>query len=271
MNPLHSLRSPSHLIRTLAFLADTALLLQPLDAHAGNGKNSSTALWPLCLVALGALALRGWSLYQQQARNRLPEPEDDPFSDERITTTFVAAIPTLTRELNLEVATSEQVEFFERSDQKTLLWGLLDLGTNIATIRVPATYRYHIRLHDAWHLETRDGTVIVQAPPLRSSQPPAIHTHRMEKNTQRGWCRLGPDKMLEALEREITPTLSRYSEDPRHLGLVRDTGRESVALFVRRWLESAGRWKRGGFTAIQVRFHGELAPPPAPTLRLLDF
>ena len=92
----------------------------------------------------------------------------------------------------------------------------------------------------------------------------------MEKNSQRGWCRFAPDELLEELERDLTPTLSRFAEDPRHLALVRDTGRESVALFVRRWLENAGRWKAGKFTAIQVHFAHEAAPPPTPTLRLLD-
>ena len=50
------------------------------------------------------------------------------FTNENITASFVAAIPTITRELNLEVATATQTETFTQSSSKTLLWGLVDLG-----------------------------------------------------------------------------------------------------------------------------------------------
>ena len=58
----------------------------------------------------------------------------------------MSALPTITRQLNLEVATTHQVEVFERIDTKRLLWGWIDLGTNVALLRVPVTYRYHIKL-----------------------------------------------------------------------------------------------------------------------------
>ncbi len=45
------------------------------------------------------------------------------FTNENITASFVAAIPTITRELNLELATATQTETFTQSSKKTLLWG----------------------------------------------------------------------------------------------------------------------------------------------------
>lgn len=192
------------------------------------------------------------------------------FSREEITQTFISALPTLTRELNLEVATSRQTETFERTDSKSLLWGWLDLGTNVASLRVPVTYRYHLRLSDPWKLDVQGNTVLVRPPPLRASLPPAFHSDGLEARTQRGWGRLPPDQLLADLQRDLTPTLSQYAEDPRRLDLVREPARQAVAEFVRRWLALESRWKPGRFTAIQVQMADEKQLPPVPTARLIE-
>lgn len=192
----------------------------------------------------------------------------DPFSAQHITRTFVAALPNLTRELNLEVATSRQVEFFERRDQKSTLWGLIDLGTNTAQLRMPVTYRYHLRLADSWHLEVQGSHLIVHAPLLRASLPPAIHTDEMEARTERGWCRCAPEDLLRDLHREVTPLISQWASNEQHLGMVRETARLQVAEFLRRWLEGETRWGPRSFTAISVRLGGEALPPPQPTRSL---
>jgi len=212
------------------------------------------------------------------ARARRRQAESNPtgsgkpapkFTNENITASFVAAIPTITRELNLEVATATQVETFTRSSNKTVLWGLVDLGTNTAQVRVPVTYRFHIRLRDTWKLSVRGGGVVVCAPILQPSLPPAIHTDKMERLSVRGWGRWSPTDLLEELERQITPTLTQQASDPRQLAQVRETCRLSVAEFVRLWLEHEGQWSRNGFTAIQVQFADEAALPTEATLKLL--
>ena len=195
-------------------------------------------------------------------------PPPDPFSAQHITRTFVAALPNLTRELNLEVATSRQVEFFERRDQKSTLWGLLDLGTNTAQLRLPVTYRYHLRLADPWRLEVQDSHLIVHAPLLRASLPPAIHTDEMEAHAERGWCRCAPEDLLRELHREVTPLISHWASNEQHMGMVRETARLQVAEFLRRWLEGETRWGPRSFTAISVRLGGEALPPPQPTRSL---
>jgi hypothetical protein len=48
-------------------------------------------------------------------------------SDKQITQSFLAAIPRITRQLNLEIATSTQTEVFERTQGKTVLWGALEV------------------------------------------------------------------------------------------------------------------------------------------------
>ena len=211
-----------------------------------------------------------WQHYRPSGSSgpALPFKPNDPFSAQRITQTFVAALPALTRELNLEVATATQTEFFERRDHKSILWGLFDLGTNSVQIRAPVTYRYHLRLRDPWRLEVQGHHLIIHAPEVRASLPPALHTDQMDLQTVRGWCREHPEGLTRQLQHDLTPTLSRWAEEEGHLSLVRESARLTVAEFVGRWLEGEGRWRPGGYSSITVRLGGESLPPPTPTRSL---
>ena len=216
------------------------------------------------LTAAGIIALKK-SGKIPAVKDLLPDPR---FNEENITHTFIAALPTLTREMNLEVASSKQTEVLERSNARRFLG--IDLGTNHAEMKVPVTYRYHIRLYDTWELRIGGSTLIVCAPEIRCSLPPASHTDEIKETTARGWARGSPMDLLEELRRDLTPVLSQYANDPRRIELVRDTCRQSVAEFIRRWLENEGRWRQGKFTAINVKFATESIVPANPTLHL-DF
>jgi hypothetical protein len=232
------------------------------------------AFWLDLLGFLVAALLLGCGYLWFQAQRRLPPvapvpappPVFDPFSAQHITRTFVAALPNLTRELNLEVATARQVEFFERTDHRSILG--VSLGTNVARLRLPVTYRYHLRLADPWRLEVQGQHLIVHAPPLRPSLPPAVHTDDLEAQVERGWCRSAPEALLRELHREVTPLISEWAGNEQHLGRVRETARLQVAEFVRRWLEGETRWGPRSFTALSVRLGGEALPPPEPTRSL---
>ncbi len=224
-------------------------------------------LTPTVIVITGA-SIAGLAAILYANRRRSDEPVTPvKFTNENITQHFIASLPELSPELNLELATAKQVETFTQTDECTALWGLLDLGTNTAQISVPVTYRYHVQLRDSWQLETQGDVVIVHAPALRAAVPPAIHTDQMQRLSQRGWARFAPTDLLQELERQLTPTLTQFANDPRRLQLVRDTCRRSVAEFVRLWLERERQWGRAGFTQIQVIFADEPALPPTPTLR----
>lgn len=219
----------------------------------------------LALLAIPVIIALSKSGKIPTVKDLLPDPR---FNEENITHTFIAALPTLTREMNLEVASSKQTEVLERSNAKRFLG--LDLGTNHARMTVPVTYRYHIRLYETWKLHIGGGTLIVCAPEIRCSLPPAIHTDEIQETASRGWARGSPLDLLEELRRDLTPVLSQYANDHRRLELVRDTCRQSVAEFIRRWLENEGRWRQGRFTAINVKFASEPVVPASPTLQL-DF
>jgi hypothetical protein len=166
----------------------------------------------------------------------------------------VSAIPELTQELNLELATAVFNETFTRKSDLSTCWGMIDLGTSTVQVQAPVTYRYHLCLRDRWHLELKHRRLIVHAPPIKPSLPPAIHTDRMECLAVRGWGRGSTSSLLTELQQSLTPTLNQYAGDARHLELVRPQCRASVAEFVQLWLEREGQAR---ITDIRVVFTDE--------------
>ena len=233
------------------------------SAYAGDGSSASAANTLLLLILVCGLAAAGfWYLKHREIG---PESnEEGPFCEQKITHTFISALPNLTRQMNLEIATTFQTEVFELTDNFTF-WGI-NFGTNRAEIRTPVTYRYHIRLYDAWKLEVRNNAVLVHAPQIRASLPPAIHTDQMQFRSERGWARMSPGPLMENLHRDITPTLCRYAADPHRVSFVRESARISVGEFVRMWLEREDRWNRKAFTAVHVRFPDEATLPASPSV-----
>ena len=192
------------------------------------------------------------------------------FTNENITQRFTASLPEICPVLNLELGLCKQVETFIVTSERRALWGIVNLGTSVAQITVPVSYRFHVRVRDAWKLETVGDRVIVHAPVLRPALPPAIHMDELQRLEKRGWCRCSTTELMADLERRITPTLIAYANDPRRLNLVRDTCRKSVAEFVQLWLEREGQWGTTGFTQIQVKFAEEAILPTIPTLKFLS-
>lgn len=199
----------------------------------------------------------------------------------RITETFRSSIPTVSSTGGdvLEVATAKNDEFFSRSDERRVAWDWVYLGTTIVEIRVPVTFRYHIRLSDEWRLAARDQVCVVLAPKIRPSLPPAIHTDRLEQRAESGWARFDKNDQLEQLRSDLTRLLSRRAMEPSHLALVREASRQSIGAFVRKWLLQEGQWATNRFNAVLVVFPDEvniqsdadlLKLDVAPTLRLED-
>ncbi|MEI6779898.1 MAG: hypothetical protein WCQ21_03160 [Verrucomicrobiota bacterium] len=176
-----------------------------------------------------------------------------------ITHTFRESIPQITSTQGdiLELAVYRCDETFKRTDEKWAGWGWVYLGTTVAEIRVPVSFRYHLRLSDPWRLVARDQVCTVLAPRIRPTQPPAIHTAEMERRAESGWARFDKNEQLNELERGMTPTLEQRARDSAHLQLVREAGRQSVAAFVRKWLLREGQWRSDRFTSIVVAFPDE--------------
>lgn len=231
--------------------------------------------WPVLILALVIVAavttLRACDLTGRAAdrgADRVAELAER-FSTGRITTTFISAIPRLVGDGPLlELGAFEATEVFTRREERRTLFDLVPLGTSIAEIRVPVTYRYHVRLDGPWRLEAQDGHVVVHAPPLRPTLPPAIDTGGLEKRVSGSWLHLDRDERLEELERSLTALLSRRAERETHVDLVRERCRRALAEVVRAWLEVEQQWGDERFRSVTVVFADEehrtdRLPPPS--------
>lgn len=262
------------------------------DLHRHGSSEAAATLralrWPLLALALGLLvavvAIRACRTVERgqdataSAVGRAGEALGDiaeRFRAGSITTTFISAVPHLIagEGPRLELVAFEATEVFTRSDDRRVLFDLVPLGTTVSQIRVPVTYRYHLRLDDPWRLKVAGQTVVVRAPRIRPTVPPAIHTDRMEKLSSAAWLRFDATEQMELLERSLTPTLSERAADPARIDLVREQCRRRVAELIRAWLEAEDHWRADRFRAITVVFADEAVPTAAaelPTLTLPD-
>lgn len=244
--------------------------------------------WPVAAVAVAALLVLALALVLARlerlgaAAGRLPAALAARAGEVarglltgNVTERFLADIPRVTAAEGgrLEVAIAESVETLGRTDERWVLWDLLPLGATTVEIRVPVTYRYHLRFDEPWRISIAAGICTVEAPPLRPSLPPAIHTDRIERRAEAGWLRFDAAEQLAALERSLTPRLAALARDPRHLALAREPSRLAVARFARAWLLGREAWGADGVRAIAVTFADERLDAAAalpPTLVLGD-
>ena len=183
----------------------------------------------------------------------------EKFQAHQITQTFQEQLISITPTHGdvLELATAERQETLTKYDMKTLLFNTVYLGTTVSEIRVPAVYRYHIKLSDEWKLGSEGHTCVVIAPLIRPSLPPAIRTDRMETRSTAGWLRFNAARNLTELEKGITPMLEQRAGSPSRINEVRELSRKAVAEFVKNWLVKEDQWKARGFTDIVVVFADE--------------
>jgi hypothetical protein len=230
--------------------------------------------WPLVVLALGLLAYlivhqvgrtaREGSRAATEVVRELGQGAVDiaaAFKGGTITTTFISSIPSFAPDggARLEVAAFEMVEIFRSADELRIGWDLIPLGTTISEIRVPVTYRYHLRFDEPWLLEVEGQSCVVHAPTLRPTLPPAIDTGRLEKHSESGWLRFNEDDQMDELERSLTNVIAKRASDPRHIELVRERSRREVAEFVRSWLLLEDHWRADRFRSVTVIFADEVS------------
>ena len=235
--------------------------------------------WPAVILAVAMLAYLVFHQIGRTAREggraatevarELGENAVDiaaAFKSGTITTTFISAIPSFSPDggARLELAAFEAVEILHSSDELRIGWDLIPLGTTVTEIRVPVTYRYHLRFDESWLLEVDGQSCVVYAPGIRPTLPPAFDTGRMEKFSERGWLRFNEEEQMEELEHSITAVLSERAEDSRHLEMVRERCRLEVAEFVRSWLLTEAHWREDRFRSVTVIFADETATDEAP-------
>jgi hypothetical protein len=241
--------------------------------------------WPITVVLLALIAVGAFFILLRGLKQTAVETINatgsqtakvlERFSEGSITRTFEESLPRLSSEPGgrLELAALNATETLTESNDLTTAWGNLHLGSTITEIKVPAMYRYYLRLHDAWKLDVSSNICVVYAPRIHPTLPPAIDTSQMEKRSSEGWGRFNATAQMDQLERDITPTLASYAGDKRHMDLVREECRKTVAQFVRDWLFREEQWRGDRLSGIKVIFPDEpanevLSLPPTIELKL---
>jgi hypothetical protein len=142
--------------------------------------------WPLTVIVLALIGLLAYLISLWTAKDTLEALADktiaagakveaiaEKFKKGTITETFLAQLPEILPGGGgrLELASLNSIEIFKREDMKTVAWNWVYLGTTVSEIKVPVTYRYHLRLSDTWRLDVSGQTCIVLAPRFRPRSP----------------------------------------------------------------------------------------------------
>lgn len=141
----------------------------------------------------------------------------------------------------LEVAVLEEVAVVSRSEETSFMWGLIQGSKDVAEIRVPVTYRFHVRLDEPWEVRVRDNIAHVLAPAVRPTVPPAIKTSGLERRTQSGWLSNNSKENMDALEKGLTFSITR--EAFKRADLARDPARKTISNFVQAWVLQDKVWQ----------------------------
>ena len=232
-------------------------------------KHVTTIIWAtlgLSLCATFLYALHLGASFVKGIKSGVDDTGDfivgltEGFQKENITETFRQDLQEIndTGQGNLEVSIMKSTEYFKRKNSKTAVWDLIDLGTTTTEIRVPATYRYHVKLSDEWKLDTEGQTVFVIAPALRASLPVAFDTGGTYKSIDEGWARFNGYEQMAGLERNISFILNRNADHNKKL--VREQSRKTIERFVKHWLKRNDQWSEEGFTNVEVVFADEPKP-----------
>lgn len=197
------------------------------------------------------------------------------FLNENITQTFIAAHMDAKSSNKLETATAEVRETFT----DTRNWKVFDMnvaGSSIdTTLNVNATYRYHVTLDGCWELSQVGSTCVVVAPPVTPTLPVAFDSGKQEWNIKTSsWLRsFDSNAGRRRLETTITGKLEQRASSEEALQKAREPSRQSIANFIKNWLNSEEQWRQGGFTEIKVLFPDEaetIHPDQLPATLVLE-
>jgi hypothetical protein len=166
----------------------------------------------------------------------------------------------------LEVSTITSPERFDSTQDHTILG--VPVGTTVSTLRVPATYRYHIELALEWKILLRDKTFVVVAPSVKPSLPVAIDTAKLETQSFGVWSLFTGHAQIDELQRSITQALATKAASAAYIQMQRESARATVKEFVAKWLITQQQWQSASGYPIKVFFADEpiqalgSIPPP---------
>jgi hypothetical protein len=206
----------------------------------------STLKLSVIVAAILSIALNVWLIH----KSWFPEHET-------VIHTVITDAPVVMRTAGgaLEVSTITSPERFESTHDHTILG--VPVGTTVTTIRVPATYRYHIDLAPEWKILLRDKVFVVIAPAVKPSLPVAIDTARLEGQSLGVWSLFTGQAQLDDLQRSITQALAGKAGSAAYIQMQRESARATVKEFVAKWLITQEQWKSAAMYPIKVFFADE--------------
>lgn len=148
-----------------------------------------------------------------------------------------------------------QTEIFTHTDQSSTAFGYIPLPEVIVEARAPVEYIYYLDLEAPWRLVVRDRIVHVFTPQIFFNKP-SVDVSKIVFEVKRGSLFRDTESARDNLQKSIS-SLS-YLKARENLGLVRDTGREPVADFVRQWLMHS--FTDGSNYLVKVYFPGDQQP-----------
>jgi hypothetical protein len=173
-----------------------------------------------------------------------------------VTTTFISYASEVSGSNYLQFATLKQMEFFERKESGTALWGRLSLPEVIVQARAPVEYTYYLDLNGQWEMRLENHTVLVQAPEIQFNTP-AIDASAIRYEVREGSFFRDEDEVIRKL-RDALMQMSRLRARD-NVVLIRELGRQKTEEFVQNWLAHA--FGNGDVYRVEVRFPDESRPP----------
>lgn len=184
------------------------------------------------------------------------------FREGTVTTRFVSYAAEMSGSQHLQFATLKEVERFERTDRRTVLWGQLSLPDVVVRAEAPVEYTYYLDLEETWKLHIEGGRVLVEAPAIRANTP-AIDISEIRYDVQERSVLRNEEQALENLRRGLSQLAKERARD--NVSLVRELGRRKTEQFIRSWL--LANYDDVDQFRIEVRFADEregLTPREAP-------
>ncbi len=137
----------------------------------------------------------------------------------------------------LEVTSHQSSASFSASDDlEVSVFGLpISLGETQSTLTVPVVYRFHVLLSDPWKVNSTPTTVIVNAPTIRPTLPPAPDVSLMQIQTSRGWARLNTRQMEEHVRSQVSDKLAQNAYTLTESEFIQAAARKSVELFIEKY------------------------------------
>lgn len=211
--------------------------------------SKSRSHWPLAFTVLGLAAL-GLVAYVFHGTRNLPgdildkgrslvsdvRSVAEAFRSGTITTRFISYAAEMSGSNYLQFASLKEMEVFERTDSKTVLWGQFALPDVVVRAEAPVEYTYYLDLDEPWELELEGQSVLVHAPVIRWNMP-AIDVSKIRYEvTDRSVLR-DEEAALENLRNALSELSKRRAQE--NVTLVRELGRKKTAEFIRNWLLSS--------------------------------